>query len=196
MATAAYTPTTWEDEVPGATPQTYDISTVATDVEITPHDAPTPGTPMNASNLNHLEGGVEDAHERLDVIEADTRQPVYIGVIATDEALEVADGLYVWTVPEDFDGMQVIDADAALGNPSSSGLPTFRLYNLTTSHYILSTNITVDVGEYNSYNAETPSAINPSYKVVSKGDRIRIDCTVAGTGAEGFDLMLGLDQVA
>ena len=58
----AYTKTAWTDEVPGEDPVTYDIEGVAMGVRITPHVAPTAGTPVNATNLNKIEEGVEDAH--------------------------------------------------------------------------------------------------------------------------------------
>jgi hypothetical protein len=58
---AVYTPTEWEDEVPGEDPVTYDIAGLTAGKTIVPHVAVTPGTPVNATNMNHIEAGIEDA---------------------------------------------------------------------------------------------------------------------------------------
>lgn len=70
----AYTKTTWVDEVPATSPVTYDIETVGTDLEISLHSTPsTSGTPVNATNLNKIEQGIEDAHA-LALVQAQHRQ--------------------------------------------------------------------------------------------------------------------------
>lgn len=65
MASSAYTPTTWIDDA-----------------------AP----PISAANLNHMEGGIEDAHERLDVINA---SGAALKTLAEFAALTPTDGLEV-----------------------------------------------------------------------------------------------------
>lgn len=47
---------------------------------------------------------------------------------------------------------------------------------------MLSTNLTIDAGEYTSTNAATPAVINTSFDDVVTGDVIEVACTVAGTG--------------
>jgi len=56
-----YTPVEWEDEVPGETPIKYVITGANSDCTIALKTAPTAGTPVNATNLNHIEQGIEDA---------------------------------------------------------------------------------------------------------------------------------------
>lgn len=56
-----YVKTNWVDEVPGDNPVTYDIEDVATGKTITPSIAPTPGTPLNATNMNKIEDGIAAA---------------------------------------------------------------------------------------------------------------------------------------
>lgn len=69
-----YTKTSWVDEVPATTPVTYDIESVGTDLQISLHSTPTTsGTPVNATNLNHIEQGIEDAHA-LALVQAQHRQ--------------------------------------------------------------------------------------------------------------------------
>ena len=65
-----YVPTNWEDEVPATTPVKYKISQasdgdIATDATIEVVTDVTPGTPVNATNLNHIEEGIDDAHDRI-----------------------------------------------------------------------------------------------------------------------------------
>ena len=55
---------------------------------------------------------------------------------------------------------------------------------------MLSTLITIDVSKLTSYASATPSVINSLYKVVSTGDLLRIDKTVAGTGEMGDAIIL------
>ena len=62
----AYTKTTWVDEVPASTPIKYKISQssdgdVATDATIEIVTSVTSGTPVNATNMNHIEDGIEAA---------------------------------------------------------------------------------------------------------------------------------------
>jgi hypothetical protein len=56
-----YTPTVWADEVPAVTPIKYVITGSNSDCTIALKDAPTAGTPVNATNLNNIETGIQDA---------------------------------------------------------------------------------------------------------------------------------------
>ena len=63
-----YTRTDWSNEAPDSTPILYDIKDAAgaavhSDVQIEIKTTVTPGTPVNAANLNNLEQGVADAVE-------------------------------------------------------------------------------------------------------------------------------------
>ncbi len=61
-----YTPTTWVDEIPAETPEKYtitddDLGEIAASATIALATEPgTPGTAVNATNLNHLEQGLVD----------------------------------------------------------------------------------------------------------------------------------------
>lgn len=72
----AYTPTTWTNESPAATPVRYTLRDGADviindDVRIDLKTAVTAGTPLNSTNLNHIEQGIKDAH---DIIAPKTRK--------------------------------------------------------------------------------------------------------------------------
>jgi hypothetical protein len=63
----AYTKTTWVDEVPASTPIKYSINgdiegEISASAEIAVVTGITPGTAVNAANLNHAETGIYDAH--------------------------------------------------------------------------------------------------------------------------------------
>lgn len=58
-----YSPTTWVDETPTTTPVLYNIkdnlgNIIQANVQLEVASAITPGTPLNATNLNHIENGV------------------------------------------------------------------------------------------------------------------------------------------
>lgn len=117
----------------------------------------------------------------------------YLKVIAETTALTTGDGKMYFTVPDSFNGMNLIDADAAVYTVSSSGTPTVQINNLDYAggaQDMLSTPITIDASEYNSYTATAPPVINTSYDDVATGNRLRIDVDVAGTGTTGLDVIL------
>ncbi len=65
----AYEPTVWADESPVSTPVKYKITDdskgeVISSAKIEPVTSITPGTPLNAANLNHLEAGVQENWKR------------------------------------------------------------------------------------------------------------------------------------
>lgn len=104
--------------------------------------------------------------------------------------LTTGDGKYIYTVPEKLNNYNLTAIHAALTTVSSSGLPSFQVYNLTDSVDILSTNVTIDAGEYNSYTALTQPVINAANRNVVTGDRLRFDVDGAGTSAKGWSMIL------
>lgn len=96
------------------------------------------------------------------------------------------------TIPAALNGALLTDADAAVHTAAGSGggLVEVRIYNLTDSQNMLSTNITIDAEERNSYTAATAPVINTAYDDVATGDRIAIYVKAIGTGARGLDVML------
>jgi len=115
---------------------------------------------------------------------------VYIKAVAASAALTTGDGKAYFTVPDELNGMDLVDADAAVYTASSSGNPAIAIYNVTDSHDMLSTSITIDATELTSYTATTAPVINGSYDEVATGDQIRVDVDGAGTGAKGLDVRL------
>jgi len=127
---------------------------------------------------------------------------VYISVLDYDEDVEVLDGARYWTVPEEFNGGVIVDVEAFIYTPSSSGIPTFQIArgrrasptSAPTFVDVLSTKLTVDQGEYSSTDATAAAVINTSNDDLQTRDVIRIDVDVAGTGAKGLDIGLVIRQ--
>ena len=108
----------------------------------------------------------------------------------TDSILTTGDGKFIWAIPRDIDGYVLIEAEAYITTVSSSGVVTIQVHNINEAVDMLSTRITIDVGDFTSYAATTPSVINTANDGVSMADRLRIDVDVAGTGARGLGVIL------
>jgi hypothetical protein len=115
---------------------------------------------------------------------------IYWRVLANDTVLTTGDGKDYFTVPEELDGMILVDFDISVYTVSSSGTPTVQLYNLTDTTDILSTVATIDESEYSSYTAATQPVIDTDHDDVATGDRLRIDVDVAGTDTTGLDVIM------
>lgn len=115
-----YTKTVWSDEVPVTTPVKYQITDdtageIAASAEIALVTSVTPGTPLNASNLNKLETGVETAQAAAEAAQADAD-----AAQADVDALETE----VETLQDDFVALKPIGAPYKLPRvkSDSSGL--------------------------------------------------------------------------
>ncbi len=116
-----------------------------------------------------------------------------VEIMFTDmtNALTTGDGKAGYVVPAKLNGWNLIRANAALlVAQSSSGTPTIQVRNATDSVDMLSTRITIDANEWDSYAAATPAVVDAAHDDVATGDRILIDVDVAGTGAKGCIVIL------
>jgi hypothetical protein len=128
-------------------------------------------------NLNYLKS------------KADRRIAV-IPIISELAALATGDGQRRASMPADLAGANLVDADVVVYTASSSGTPTYQIYNTALTHDVLSTRITIDAGEYSSYTAAAPPVIDTGYDEIAAGTRLRFDVDVAGTGTTGSDVHL------
>ena len=118
---------------------------------------------------------------------------VYIKeVIASDLTLTTGDGKDYWVVPSELNGYNLINAQAAVYTPSTSGEPSIQVVRIrgVTPVDMLSVNITIDINEYTSYSADPGPTINPANDDVVTADRLRVDLDAAGTGTKGLDVVL------
>jgi len=113
---------------------------------------------------------------------------IYLKVVPENTLLTVLDGVFYWTVPSQFNDLQIVDVAAAVYTPSSSGNPTFQINKAGVD--ILSTRITIDATESTSYTAATPPVINSDHKTLTTGQIIRIDVDITGTGTRGLDIII------
>lgn len=132
-----------------------------------------------------------DAVDNLNYLKskADRRFCIF-PVIAYSAALSTGTPLNQITLSSELNGFNLVDADAGVHTPSSSGAPTIQIYNVRHGANVLSTAITIDASEYTSYTAATAPAINGSYDDVQSGDRYRFNVSAAGTGTAGLDVMM------
>ena len=109
-------------------------------------------------------------------------------------AATIGDGKLYFTIPSDLNGFNLIDADAALSTASTSGLPTIQIANVTDTTDMLLTKISIDANEKTSWTAVTPPVIDTTKDDVVRGDLLRVDVDVAGTGAKGLEIILVFQQ--
>lgn len=129
--------------------------------------------------------------QRLSNIITKVLKNVVIKALDDDDTLTIGDAKTHFTVPIEFDGMNLITVGAHVYAQSTSGTPTFQVHNLTSAQDMLSTAITIDANESDSKDAATPAVVNTAQDDISTGDVIRFDCDVCGTGTEGMEIRLG-----
>lgn len=96
------------------------------------------------------------------------------------------DGAFKFDIPSDLDEAVLVDVEAWITGASSSGTVVVSLYNNTQGVDMLSTPLTIDVGELNDKDAATPFVIDLTNAEVAEGDEIWINVDNAGTGALGL----------
>ena len=122
------------------------------------------------------------------------RKVIQIKVFDDATNLATGDGKAIFMIPEELNGMNLVDVEAFVTTVSTSGTPTIMIRNVTDNVDMLSTPITIDVNEKTSLTATTPPVINTNYDDVITGDLIAIDVDVAGTGAKGLGVVLSFQN--
>lgn len=182
-----YTKTNWTDEVPASTPVKYKISQVsdgdiATDATIELVTSVTPGTPVNASNLNKQEQAISDAYDFA------FQRTVQLPIV--DIGMSVASGDYAYFyIPDILDGMTLVRAQAFVDVAGTTNPTTIQVRNLTkyASNDALSTAISIASGG----TVGTVGVINAAYDDVSTNDKIKVYVTgVSATKPTGLTVIL------
>ncbi len=112
-------------------------------------------------------------------------------VFPTADTVTTGDDKVRFDIPADIGGMNLVYCLMTLDTVSSSGLPTVQIRNVTDSVDMLSTKLSIDANEYTSLTAAAPAVIDGSKDDVAEGDRLAIDCDIAGTGTKGLRVTLG-----
>jgi len=115
---------------------------------------------------------------------------VQLKIVDDSTVVATGNGKLIFVIPEELNGMNLIQAESFCSTVSSSGLPTVQIRNVTDSVDMLSTRITIDATEYTSYTAEARSAVDGTHDDVATGDLIAIDVDVSGTGTRGLGIIL------
>ena len=100
---------------------------------------------------------------------------VTLKIIDDATTLTTGDGKLIFNVPLELDSTLIVAAEAFVTTVSSSGAVTVQVRNVTDSVDVLSTAITIDQSEFDSYTAATPCVINFANAQLAKSDRIAID---------------------
>ena len=104
--------------------------------------------------------------------------------VETNPSLTTGLGKGYVVVPEQMNGWYVNSVAASCYAASTSGIPTFQVYNVTKDHYMLDSLLTIDANEYDSKTALVASSLYSQYAKIYSGDMLRLDCSVAGTGTK------------
>ena len=116
---------------------------------------------------------------------------VCIEVVDKDTLLTTGDGKKAIHIPSDLTGMNLVYVHAFCLTASAVGIPTFQVQNLTDTHDMLSTKLTIDATETGSNTAANAAVIDTGEDDVVTNDIIQIDCDVAGSTTKGVYVTLG-----
>lgn len=135
---------------------------------------------------------LRDHLDRLRALEAnDPLRPVlFIKVFGDARIVQTGDGKFIFACSDDMDGKELVRVASYVTTVSSSGKPTVQIRNVTQAVDMLTTKLSVDVGEFTSYSAAVPAVIDSANAKVDQADLIAIDVDIAGTGAKGLGVML------
>jgi hypothetical protein len=137
------------------------------------------------------ESALGNHSDRLGILEAVPQFASYeIKVISDFNYVSTWDSSFIFCIPADLNGAGLLDAQAFV-TQSNSSLPDVQvqIYNRTDAVYMLSTPITIDVGELTSYTAAVPPVIDATADDVATADMIEIIIQSAGGGNDGPDAM-------
>ena len=117
-----------------------------------------------------------------------------LSVLVNDStALASGDGkAYFPRIPSWMNGWEIIDVAANV--VAGTGLVTLMIHNLTQAADILTTALTIDANEKDSKDAATPAVIDSGEKIVSTGDRLRVDVDGQGTGTTWCEVQVTLQE--
>lgn len=107
-----------------------------------------------------------------------------------EDDVEVVERDWKFDIPVEADESTLTDVEAWVTGVSSSGTITVQIRNETQGVDMLSTPMTIDVGEKNDDDAGTPFTINLANAEVAYKDEIWVRVISAGSGALGLGVKL------
>ena len=113
-------------------------------------------------------------------------KPVQQYCVEWGTELAVEDGVGYIEIPAECNGMNLISARARVGTAGVTGNTTFDIYNVTDSHSMLSSAITIASGATSG-----TGTVDTAHDDVATGDLIRFDCkTLSSTKPKGLIITL------
>lgn len=157
------------------------------------------GTGLSAASISETNTGTSTAKALTPDALAGSNYGVMWYCIPDDDVdLAVGDnipGIYFDILPWCGAGvdMSIVALLAYVDTASSSGSPTFQIYNVTDARDLLTTLLTIDATEKTSLTAAAEYAFGTGTQAtVTPGDQIRIDCDVNGEDATNAKIYLGI----
>ncbi len=113
-------------------------------------------------------------------------KPVQQYCVEWETSLTVKDGIGYIEIPAECNGMNLISARARVGTAGVTGNTTFDIYNVTDSHSMLSSAISIASGATSG-----TGTVDTAHDDVATGDIIRIDCdSISTTPPKGLIITL------
>lgn len=118
---------------------------------------------------------------------------VHLKVVADTTAVVSGDDKRRFVVTDDLGGTRLRSVHATLTTAGSSST-LVQVHNLTTGDDLLSTRTSITSGFTTSYDSASQHVVNdtgtPPVNYITRGDVLRIDVDLAGTGAQGLEVLL------
>lgn len=147
---------------------------------------------MNAPYVDH---GHRHKQGGSDPIPNDSFVTYQVKIVADGTTFAVGGGtVNEFFIPEDVNGLHLVKVAAGVSVPGSTAT-VVQITNLTQAVDMLTTSVSIDSGDYTSFDAATPPVIDTGSDQVFSGDRILFDITSAGTDAEGLSVALSFDSL-
>ena len=119
-----------------------------------------------------------NVHDHSDDDSGGTLKTSYFLLLNTTSQLLGGETTYI-RIPSKLDGHNLVEVAASCSGSSTSGSPVFTVKSGSTS--MLTNNIVIDQGEYDSSTSGSPAVIDTSADGVATGDKVWVANSVAGS---------------
>lgn len=129
--------------------------------------------------------------DRTDSLERryDRHAQYEIKLCGDDQTVDTGNGIFIFSIPDDVDGLHLRSAEAYVSDAGSS-VTQIMVRNITQAQDMLSTIIEIDAGDLDSRDSTPRSVIDTDNNQVFAKDQIALDVDANGTDALGHGVML------
>jgi hypothetical protein len=135
-----------------------------------------------------FERTVGDVHTRVRRIESSLPPARFNIKMSPDGRLVSTVDSFIFMVPRDLDASHLIDVELYV-TTAGTGATRLQVVHVQRGTNMLSTELKIDAGEYDTTTASVPAVINVANDHVSWGDRLSLDVLAVG-GALGLGAIL------